>query len=210
MASMRVRARSMLFAPGSRANVVAKIERIAADLAVVDLEDAVAVAAKVDGRNTAIAAISSLPERERSRLSIRLNPVGSPWFADDLQAAATTGVTGIVVPKLSSIRDLDRVQHSLAAASWPAAQIVAGLESALAVADARSLLAAGVHGAYFGAEDYIADIGGTRTAGGAGVLYARSQVCSGASRPGLHSHQRATDSRSTRHRRIGVRSSCHR
>ena len=44
------------------------------------------------------------------------------------------------------------------------------------MADARALLAGGLHAAYFGAEDYIADLGGRRSPGGQEVLYARSQV----------------------------------
>jgi len=54
--------------------------------------------------------------------------------------------------------------------------IVAGLETAGGVARCREVLAAGVSAAYFGAEDYIADVGGRRTAGSQEVLYARSEV----------------------------------
>ena len=54
--------------------------------------------------------------------------------------------------------------------------IVVGLETVRGVADCRRLLRADVDAAYFGAEDYIADIGGRRTAKGDEVLYARSEV----------------------------------
>ena len=63
--------------------------------------------------------------------------------------------------------------------------LVVGLETALGVADARILLARGVSGAYFGAEDFIADIGGRRTGGSEEVLYARSQVCLAARLAGI-------------------------
>ena len=58
----------------------------------------------------------------------------------------------------------------------PDAVIVVGIETARGVADSRALLGSAVDAAYFGAEDYIADVGGARTDGGAEVLYARSQV----------------------------------
>jgi citrate lyase subunit beta/citryl-CoA lyase len=45
------------------------------------------------------------------------------------------------------------------------------------VADARPLLAERPDAAYFGAEDYIADLGGRRSTAGTEVLYARSGVC---------------------------------
>ena len=67
--------------------------------------------------------------------------------------------------------------QALAAHSRPGALIIAGIETALGVADARILLTGELSGAYFGAEDYIADIGGRRSPGGDEVLYARSQVC---------------------------------
>ena len=52
---------------------------------------------------------------------------------------------------------------------------MAGLETALGVADARHLLDhPRVVAAYFGAEDFIADMGGRRTVGNAEVHYARS------------------------------------
>jgi citrate lyase subunit beta/citryl-CoA lyase len=55
--------------------------------------------------------------------------------------------------------------------------LLLGIESALGVARARELLATpGVDGAYFGAEDFLADMGGRRSANGLEVLYARSEV----------------------------------
>jgi citrate lyase subunit beta/citryl-CoA lyase len=55
--------------------------------------------------------------------------------------------------------------------------VLAGIETALGVADARILLAQPrVAAAYFGAEDFIADMGGIRSEGNMEVLYARSQV----------------------------------
>jgi citrate lyase subunit beta / citryl-CoA lyase len=62
------------------------------------------------------------------------------------------------------------------AALGEGAALVAGLESARGVAEAGPICEAGPEAAYFGAEDYIADLGGRRTAGGEEVLFARSQV----------------------------------
>jgi citrate lyase subunit beta / citryl-CoA lyase len=170
------RVRSMLFMPASRADMIAKIPRIAPDVAVVDLEDAVAADAKDGARDIAAAAISALDPTARSTLLIRVNPVGTPWFAADVAMTADCAAAGLVVPKLETQHQLDQVRQVMAEHSWLDALLVAGLETALGVADARTLLARGVSGAYFGAEDFIADIGGRRTSGGEEVLYARSQV----------------------------------
>jgi citrate lyase subunit beta / citryl-CoA lyase len=170
------RARSMLFMPATRADMIAKIPRIAPDVAVADLEDAVPAGEKAAARPAAVTAIGALDPAARATVLVRVNPVGTPWFADDVAAAAASGAAGIVVPKLATQQDRHEIRQALAARSWADALIVAGIETALGVADARALLATGLSGAYFGAEDYIADVGGRRTPGGEEVLYARSAV----------------------------------
>ena len=177
------RVRSMLFMPGTRADMIAKIPRFAPDVAIADLEDAVAPGDKDSARRTAAAAIDALGPDVPATVLIRVNPVGTPWFAADLAAAARSAAAGIVVPKLATQEQLGEVRQALAEHDWTGALVIAGIETALGVADARTLLDGGpgfssvLSGAYFGAEDYIADIGGRRSPGGEEILYARSQVC---------------------------------
>ena len=178
------RIRSLLFMPGTQAALIAKIPRFGPDVAVADLEDAVAEADKAAARTTATAAIDAL-DAGRTTVLVRVNPVGTPWFADDLAAAAGCAAVGVVVPKLSTLDEVQQLHEALAGLSWSNAVIVAGLETALGVADARPLLAAGVSAAYFGAEDYIADLGGRRSSAGDEVLYARSQVALAAHLAGI-------------------------
>jgi citrate lyase subunit beta/citryl-CoA lyase len=183
-----MRVRSMLFMPATRADMIAKIPRIAPDVAVADLEDAVAAGDKERARDIAVAAIDALdwPDRKPpTTVLIRVNPVGTPWFDGDVAAAAGCAAAGIVVPKLATPQELGQVRQVLAEHSWSDALLIAGLETALGVADARGLLAHGVSAVYFGAEDYIADIGGRRTRAGAEVLYARSRVALAAHLAGL-------------------------
>jgi len=178
------RARSMLFMPATRADMIAKIPRIAPDVAVADLEDAVAAGDKERARGIAAAAIDALDQGPVTVL-IRVNAIGTPWFDGDIAAAAGCAAAGIVVPKLATPQELGHVRQALAEHSWSDALLVAGLETALGVADARVLLSHGVNAVYFGAEDYIADIGGRRTRAGAEVLYARSRVALAAHLAGL-------------------------
>ncbi|HEY0715985.1 MAG TPA: CoA ester lyase [Streptosporangiaceae bacterium] len=190
MAPVLTRVRSLLFMPGNRADMIAKIPRIGPDVAAVDLEDAVAPAGKDAARETAAAAIDALRSGVAGpggpvTVLVRVNPVGSPWFAADVTAASRCAAAGIVVPKLSRTQDLHELRQALAENAWTDALVVAGIETALGVADARPLLAGGLAGAYFGAEDYIADIGGRRSPGGEEVRYARSRVCLAAHLSGL-------------------------
>jgi citrate lyase subunit beta/citryl-CoA lyase len=163
--------RSLFFVPGSRPDMIAKLPRWRADLAVVDLEDAVAAEDKVAARPGAIAAIAELAGSAGTVL-VRINPPDSEWFADDLAAVANSAADGVVLPKFESADVISLLRARLA----PDAVLVVGLETARGVADCRELLTAPVDAAYFGAEDYIADLGGARTEGGAEVLYARSKV----------------------------------
>ena len=163
----------MLFMPALRPDMIAKIPRIAPDLAVADLEDAVAANDKDEARALMVPAIAELPGTATTIL-VRVNPVGTPWFEADVAAAAASAAAGIVVPKLETLDQLRAIEDA-----WGSARplvLVAGIESGLGVADARELLAGGVSAAYFGAEDFVADLGGRRTAAGDEVLYARSQV----------------------------------
>ncbi|MGH3628493.1 MAG: HpcH/HpaI aldolase/citrate lyase family protein, partial [Sciscionella sp.] len=124
----------------------------------------------------AVRAIADLRRPPGSVLLIRVNPVGSPWFAEDVHAAAECAADGVVLPKLESRDDLGRLHERLHAQGLEGAVVIAGLETAAGVADCRELSAGGLSGVYFGAEDYIADLGGYRTQHGQEVLFARSQV----------------------------------
>jgi citrate lyase subunit beta / citryl-CoA lyase len=166
--------RSLLFVPASRPDMVAKVTRWRPDVVVVDLEDAVAADDKDSARAGGIAAAEAVAvEPTGMTVLVRVNPRGSRWFEDDLAAVAVSGVQGVVLPKFESVDDAVAVRDALPDGSV----LLAGLETARGVAQCRELLgAAGVDAAYFGAEDYIVDVGGSRTAAGAEVLYARSEV----------------------------------
>ncbi|NMI01444.1 CoA ester lyase [Pseudonocardia sp. K10HN5] len=184
--------RSLLFVPGSRADMIAKVGRSGPDGVVLDLEDAVAAADKDTARDTVVEALDTLELPASTLVLVRVNVPGSPWFADDVAAVAATRAAGVVLPKLERTDQLADLQRLFVAHGRDAADpavVVAGLETALGVADSRELLAAGaamgVIAAYFGAEDYIADMGGRRTAEGTEVLYARSRVALAARLAGL-------------------------
>lgn len=169
-----LRLRSLLFVPGDRPDMVAKVPRFSPDAVVVDLEDAVAPDAKESARTTAVAAVAALAQDagRPGTILVRLNKFGTPWFAGDIAAVARSAADGVVLPKLESVDDVVSVRGRLG----PDRVVVAGLESARGVARARELLSGGPTAGYFGAEDYIADMGGRRTPGNLEVLYARSEV----------------------------------
>lgn len=172
MSARLPRVRTLLFVPGGRPDMISKVARSAPDAAVVDLEDAVAAADKETARRSAVEAVDALGDTGDTVVLVRVNPPASPWFVADVAAVAGSAAAGVVLPKLERVADLAALRGLLP----ENAVVIAGLETARGVADCRALLGQGVHAAYFGAEDYIADLGGRRTPGGTEVLYARSRV----------------------------------
>lgn len=169
------RLRSLLFAPAVRPEFIAKLPRSGADGVVIDCEDATPPNAKAEGRDHARKLAPEIAGRG-PLVFVRVNAVPSPWFEEDL-AALVPELAGIVVPKLDSAEQIAALERGLAAAGHPELPVLAGIETALGVADARTLLAhPRVAAAYFGAEDFVADMGGVRTPDSQEVLYARSRV----------------------------------
>lgn len=172
------RYRSALFAPANQLEVLRKLPRSQPDLAILDLEDAVpdSPEAKRQARQVAREAQAWLAAHyPEQAVYLRLNAVHSPYFVDDLEALTPT-LAGVVLPKLERAAELDEAAEQLRARGLEHLQIMAGLETVAGVENAAELLRGRVTSAYFGAEDYVADLGGVRTESGLEVLYPRSRV----------------------------------
>jgi len=170
------RIRSLLFAPAVRPDFIAKLPERGADGVVIDCEDATPPNAKVEARENAR---RLAPEIAGGGLLVfvRINPVSTGWFEEDVTLGLCEELAGVVLPKLDRLEQLVAIEDALSRAGLRDLPVLAGIETALGVADARELLAhPRVAAAYFGAEDFIADMGGVRTEGSQEVLYARSQV----------------------------------
>lgn len=169
------RMRSLLFAPAVRPDFVTRLGERGADAVVIDCEDATPPDAKSVGRANALSLAPALAAS--CQVTVRVNSPTTEWFVDDIRGGLCAELAAVVVPKIESIAGLDLVAGELADAGFADLGVVAGIETALGVADARALLAhPQVVAAYFGAEDFIADMGGVRTAGNHEVAYARAAV----------------------------------
>jgi len=100
--------RSKLFVPGSRPELFAKALNGAADCVCFDLEDAVVATRKAEARAAVRACLcDSAATASGKTLMVRVNAMGTPYFADDLAAVAVAGVHVINLPKP---RDTDAVR----------------------------------------------------------------------------------------------------
>ncbi len=169
--------RSALFAPATRADVLAKLPRSRPDAAIIDLEDGVPSQAKDVARGIAHTAAENLTaSHPQIRWFVRINAVGTPWFVDDVAQALTPSLTGVVLPKYESLEQLERLHYALEQQGLEHLVVMVGIETALGIEQVGQTLQAPIGAAYFGAEDFIADMGGERTTEGLEVLYARSRV----------------------------------
>ncbi|MEX1008357.1 MAG: CoA ester lyase [Acidimicrobiia bacterium] len=176
MAEVR-RLRSLLFAPASRPDMLAKLPRSSPDGVVIDLEDAVPADAKADARPHARRMGPELLNAHPGlAVYVRVNAVPTDWFDADVTEACAPELTGVIVPKIETVEHVRTVAGALRAAGLGHLQVIAGVETALGVEAAREFLVPPVAACYFGAEDFVADMGGMRTESSTEVLYARSRV----------------------------------
>lgn len=119
MASTARPRRSVLYMPGSNARAMEKGKSIAADGLILDLEDAVAPDAKQEARRQVVAAVQGGGYGQRELL-VRVNGLNSPWGYEDLQAAATSGADGVLLPKVESADTVRQADAILTGAGAPA------------------------------------------------------------------------------------------
>jgi citrate lyase subunit beta/citryl-CoA lyase len=138
----RVAATTFLFVPGDRPDRFGKALASGADVVILDLEDAVAPAAK----DAARAAAGEWLESHRAM--VRINAPGTPWFDADAELVAVRGVP-VMVPKAETPGVL---------AGFGA--VVALVETALGVERAGELAAVpSVTRLAFGSVDLAAQLG---------------------------------------------------
>lgn len=109
-----LRLRSWLFAPGDSEKKMAKAVGGAADVVILDLEDAVTIDNKPAAR-VAVADFLRGNQEHRNRLFVRVNPLDGPYTLQDLAAVMSAKPGGIMLPKVSGREDLEVLDRYLEA-----------------------------------------------------------------------------------------------
>lgn len=175
--------RALLFMPGDDRRKIEKAATLNVDAIIMDLEDGVALSQKGAARVGAASALRELNFGRCTRF-VRINPVGSPYWRDDLAAVLPELPDGIVLPKAEDaahIREVCTLMSDMERAHGLPSRhmgLLAIVETGLGVVNVREIAGADhrLAGLVFGAEDFASDIGATRTANGDEVFYARSAV----------------------------------
>lgn len=129
--------RSVLYVPASNARALEKARSLAADALIIDLEDAIAPAAKDSARAAAAAAIRAGGYGHKA-LCLRINGLDSPWGEADLQLGAELPVAALVLPKLEQRQEVARAAAALDRAG-SAARLWCMIESPRAVLELEEL-----------------------------------------------------------------------
>lgn len=182
MNDIRIR-RALLFMPGDSRSKIEKGIAFGVDSIIMDLEDGVAVSNKSAARATVAAALREL-DFGRSEKLVRINPVSTTLFEDDIAATVAAHPDGYVIPKVESAGQVitvsDLLREAETAHGWELYSIalIAIVETARGVVNLREIAESDTRlvALTFGAEDLAGDMGAIRTPEGWEGFYARSAV----------------------------------
>lgn len=170
---MSQKMRSMLFAPGNKYELLQKFSKIQPDIAIIDLEDAVPDSEKQVAREN----LQKYAQEDKTAATtyVRVNALVSQHFEEDIRSIPPQ-IAGIVIPKVNDASDIERATQAIERNSV-SAKILVGIETVKGLMSVQDIFGtASVFAAYFGAEDYVHDLGGLRTDGNNEVLFARTQI----------------------------------
>ena len=178
--------RSLLFIPGNNPGMLLNADVHGADAIILDLEDAVLPDQKDAARILVRNAVKALSYD--TQLVIRINPIGTDFYLDDLRAVVPLKPDFIMPTKVDGeeyIKDLDERLSQLEKENGieegririiPLIETAEGIENSFRIAKSSKR----VFGLFLGAEDYSADLRAHRTKEGEEILYARGRILNAA------------------------------
>jgi citrate lyase beta subunit len=141
--------RSVLFLPASNERAIGHARETAADLVILDLEDAVKPDDKDKARSAAIEAVAGdwpMP------VAIRVNAIGSEWHSLDVDAVARSNARFAVLPRAPSAHLVHEVAEAIAKPILAMVETASGVLAAAQIAAEAAALIAGTN-------DLSADLG---------------------------------------------------
>ena len=175
--------RALLYMPGDDRRKIEKAATLSVDCVCMDMEDGVAISRKQEARAVIAQAMKDLDFGNAERC-IRINSFGSGFEKFDLAAAVSANPDSIVVPKVEtaqqvrSISEYIEIYELSSKLEIGSIRMLVGVETARGILNLKEIVEADkrLDAVIFGAEDYAASVGATRTKDATEVLYARSAV----------------------------------
>ena len=174
--------RALLYMPGDDWNKINKAITLGVDCICMDMEDGTALNRKAEARATIAKALQELQFGASEKLA-RINSVGSGFEKDDIELVLPCHPDGIVIPKIESLDQIqwacEIIETAELANGWPlnSIRMLVGVETARGIINLKEIAShPRLDGLIFGAEDFSANIGATRSRAAWEVMYARSAV----------------------------------
>jgi citrate lyase subunit beta/citryl-CoA lyase len=176
--------RTALFVPGNRPDRVDKAVGTAADVVIIDLEDAVPYSQKKETRSVVREKI--LDYRERP-VFVRINALDTEFFEDDLNEVVVEELACVIVPKVEAAAHIQEINQGLLKVEENkglrpgSVSIIPLIESALAVENVFQIVSQKtdpqrLFTVAFGAADFALDMGLEITKTGEELLYPRARI----------------------------------
>jgi len=172
--------RTRLYLPGNNPKLVFDGSIFDCDCVILDLEDSVSTDNKIDARILVRNALFKLKYKQETM--VRINPL--PLGEEDLKEILKTNVDTILIPKVETGEELEEIikiidkyeseyKKDKKVKIIPIIETALGLENAFEIASYKRVIAL-----TFGAEDYLADLGGQRNY--ESLFYLRSGILNAA------------------------------
>lgn len=158
--------RSLLFVPANNWRMMLRALKEYTDAIVLDMEDAVPVEDKETARWFVSEYLKILPD-ERPIIMVRINSWTTELTSKDLHFVINKGLDCIVLPKTSSAKDIERLDHEISkfeqkrGLNKGSIKILPLLETALGIENAKEIATASerIIGLSFGIGDFLRDMG---------------------------------------------------
>jgi citrate lyase beta subunit len=169
--------------PGDDRRKIEKATTLGVDCICMDMEDGVAITRKTEARAVIAQAMQELDFGAAERC-IRINSFGSGFEKFDLAAAVATNPDAVVVPKIESAAQVRSISEHIEMYELSSnmeigtIRMLVGVETAKGILNLKEIAEADkrLEAIIFGAEDFAASVGATRSPEATEVLYARSAV----------------------------------
>lgn len=110
--------RSALYSPGANPRAMQKIPQVDADVFILDLEDSATLDGKTEARDNVRSFLEQWQPDSREMI-VRVNGADTIWCREDIASVVGLGIDGILVPKINSADDVQRVEEMLDSAGAP-------------------------------------------------------------------------------------------
>jgi len=175
--------RALLYFPAHSEKFLKKALKLNVDVMCLDLEDSITLDRKLEARKGAVKAINSV-KKNSFELAVRINSRHTSFGQEDLQEVLSQNrlPDAIVMPKVESKDDIAWFEETVQNTAGDAARnlrLLTLIESPKAVLNMPEILDTGldrIEAVIFGADDYCAACGATRTVSNHEVAHPRAQL----------------------------------